>query len=38
METFNYIIANKYGGQISHEIKENCLLMPDGSMSVPMII
>ena len=38
METFNYIIANKYSGQISHEIKENCLLMPDGSMSVPMII
>ena len=38
METFNYIIANKYGGQISHEIKENCYLMPDGLMSVPMII
>ena len=38
IETFNYIIANKYGGKISDEIKEKCYLMADGTMSVPMIV
>jgi hypothetical protein len=38
MDTFNYIVANKYGGKISREIKENCHLMPDGTMSVPMMV
>lgn len=38
METFNYIIMNKYGGKISDEIKERCHLMPDGTISVPMLV
>jgi hypothetical protein len=38
METFNYIIMNKYGGKISDEMKERCHLMPDGTMSVPMLV
>lgn len=38
METFNYIIMNKYGGKISDEIKQRCHLMADGSMSVPMLV
>jgi hypothetical protein len=38
VETFHYIIANKYGGKISDEIKRCCYLMPDGTMSVPMIV
>ena len=38
MDTFNYIVANKYDGKMSDEIKAGCHLMADGSMSVPMIV
>jgi hypothetical protein len=38
MDTFNYILANKYGGKISDEMKERCYLTDDGLMSVPIMI
>jgi len=31
-------VANKYGGKISDEIKAGCHLMPDGTMSVPILV
>jgi hypothetical protein len=38
LETFNYIIANKYDGNLTDEIKKKCHLMDDGTMSVPILI
>ena len=38
MDTFNYIVTNKYDGKISDEIKAGCRLMADGTMSVPMSV